>query len=717
MPLDALLRPRSIAVLGASERPSIGRALMESATRLGFDGTMYPINPRYPEVLGQRCYPSVADLPEPPDVVALCVNYSRILESFRPIAEKGARAAVIFDGGFAERGDEGRVLQAQIVGLCREAGIALCGPNCMGVLNPVHRSSVYLQEVRDPAGLAGNVGLISQSGSICIGMLCDVRRFGYSHVISSGNEAVVGTAAYLEELIDDPDTRVIAAFTEWVGEPERFVAALDRAADAGKPVVVLKVGRHERTRRAIGTHTGGLAGESRVFSAVLRAHRAIEVQDLDEMTEVLAACQGSLWPHGRRLAVVTASGGQAELILDVASAAGLELPPLPAPVRAEVERVIGQVTGDGNPLDAWGNGDYTTNLPHALACLDTADVDAIAFCSDSHDGAPMGKAERALDYSRLFAAAAARSKKPHYLMNMRPGVMRGEQVDFLTRLGIPTIGGTRQGLGAVDRLARWTEPLAPVRAMPPPAAPGIAALVDRERPAIHEHDAKRVLAAHGVPVVREELTGSLAAARAAASAIGYPVALKAVSDYLPHKSEHGLVLLGLADERALDDAWKLLESRIAATGQPVDGVLVQEMVSGAEVFAGVNRDPDFGLVLAFGLGGVAIEVVRDFALRPLPLREGDAEAMLREIRGAPLLGPVRGRPAPDVASLVRCLEALADFAWADRAHVAEIDLNPIIVRGAAGAVRGAAGAVRGAAGAVRPAGCAVVDALIVPWRT
>jgi hypothetical protein len=149
----------------------------------------------------------------------------------------------------------------------------------------------------------------------------------------------------------------------------------------------------------------------------------------------------------------------------------------------------------------------------------------------------------------------------------------------------------------------------------------------------------------------------------------------------------------------------------------VDGVLVQEMVSGAEVFAGVNRDPDFGLVLAFGLGGVAIEVVRDFALRPLPLREGDAEAMLREIRGAPLLGPVRGRPAPDVASLVRCLEALADFAWADRAHVAEIDLNPIIVRGAAGAVRGAAGAVRGAAGAVRPAGCAVVDALIVPWRT
>jgi acyl-CoA synthetase (NDP forming) len=701
MELDALLHPRSIAVLGASERPSIGRALMESAARLGFEGRVYPINPRYPEVLGQRCYPSVLDLPEPPDVVALCVSYTRILENFRALADKGARGAVIFDGGFAERGEEGRKLQATLVGICREAGIALAGPNCMGVLNPHHHSSVYMQDVRDTTRLAGNVGLVSQSGSICIGMLADVRRFGYSHVVSSGNEAVVSTAEYLESLIDDPATKVIATFTEWIADPERYVAALDRAAEVGKPVVVLKVGRQERTRRAIGTHTGGLAGESRVFSALLRAHRAIEVTDLDELTEVLAVCQGQRWPRGRRLAVVTASGGQAELILDVASAADLELPPLPPEIRKEVERVVGLVTGDGNPLDAWGNGDYRTNMPHALATLDAAaTVDAIAFCSDTHDDAPLGRgAEGALEYGRILAEAAARSAKPHYMMNMRPGVMRREQVEYLAQFGIAMIGGTRQGLGAIDRMARYAEPALPPRPAARLGGRSVARLLDgRARTAIHEYDAKRLLAEHGLPVAPERLVQSLDEARTAARGLGYPIVLKVVSDDLPHRSDLGLVLIGLDDQHALDVAWAELERRLEKSGRrgAVDGFLVQRMITGGvEVFAGISRDPDFGHFLAFGIGGVAIEVLRDFALRPLPLRDGDAEAMVREIRGGALLGPVRGQPAADVASLVSCLYALGDYAWADRAHVAEIDLNPIKVLPAG-------------------QGVVVVDALIVP---
>jgi acyl-CoA synthetase (NDP forming) len=697
---DVLLRPRSIAILGASERPSIGRALIESAATLGYDGRLYPINPKYTAILGQRCYPSMQELPEPPDVVALCVSYTRIVESFRTVADKGAGGAVIYDGGFAEHGEEGRRRQAELVGMAREAGIALCGPNCMGVLNPHHRSSVYMQEVRDPAGLAGNVALVSQSGSICIGMLADIRRFGYSHVISSGNEAVVSAAQYLEALIDDADTRVIATFTEWIADPERYVAALDRAADAGKPVVVLKVGRQERTRRAIGTHTGGLAGESAVFSAMLRAHRAIEVSDLDELTEVLAACQGRRWPAGRRLAVVTASGGQAELILDVATAAGLELPPLSSEGRAQIERVIGPVTGDGNPLDAWGNGNYETNMPHALATLDAASVDAIAFCSDSHDDAPMGRADRALGYSRLLVAAAARSAKPHYQMNMRPGVMRREQVRFLAEHGIATIGGTRQGLGAIDQLARWAAPVPPMRRCEAPASAAVANALGRGRATIHEHDAKRLLGSHGITVVREHLVRSVGDARKAARDLGYPVVLKVVADDLPHRSELGLVRVGLDGDAALDAAWAALEHRLReATPQTsVAGFVVQAMIEdGVEVFAGVKRDPAFGHFLAFGIGGVAIEVLRDFALRPLPLREGDAEAMVREIRGAVLLGAVRGQAAADVAALVGCLYALGDFAWANRAAIAEIDVNPIKVLPAG-------------------RGAVAVDALIVPLQ-
>jgi len=464
--LDALLRPRSVAVLGASERPSIGRAVVESLELMGFPGDIYPINPKYETLLGRRCYPSIASLPAGVDCLAVCVNHERVLEHMRPAAERNVGAVVVFDGGFGEAGPEGRRVQNEIASICREANIAFCGPNCMGVVNPHDRSMVYVTALRDPALLAGNVGLISQSGSICIGLLADCRRFGWSHVISSGNEAVLTTADFLEYLVDDPETRVIATFTESVRDPERFVAALDRAADRGKPVVVLKAGKSERTRRAVMSHTGGLAGESRVLSEVLRAHRAIEVADLDEMTEVLAACQGERWPRGRRLAVMTASGGQAELILDVASTAGLELPPLSAGARAEVERVIGPLTGDGNPLDAWGNGDFAANFPHALQVLGAdPDSDAVALCSDAFDDQPIGTPSRMLEYARMLAAGAKASAKPFYFMTTRSGVFRRDQSDFLREHGIAVIGGTRQGLGAVDRLARWSEPLRPPRAM------------------------------------------------------------------------------------------------------------------------------------------------------------------------------------------------------------------------------------------------------------
>src|SRR3989442_615850 len=359
----------------------------------------------------------------------------------QPAADRGVGAAVIFDGGFAEAGAEGRARQDAIAAICREASIALCGPNCMGVISPHVPSLVYIQALHDPARLAGNVGLISQSGSIGIGLLTDCRRFGWSLVISSGNEAVLAAVDFLEYLIDDETTRVIGMFLEPVRQPEGFVAALDRAADRGKPVVVLKVGRSDRTRRAISSHTGGLAGEARVFSAVLRAHRAIEVADMDELTEVIAACQAERWPRGRRLAVMTASG-----------------------------------------------------------------------------------------------------------------VFRRDVVALLREHGIAVVGGTRAGLGAVDRLARWSEPLSAPRPSRGVGGAIEAMRAGRARPTIHEHDAKRLLAAVGVPVVREQVAKSLDEALDGAKTIGYPVALKVVSDAIPHRAEVGLVAGGVRDESAPDAA-------------------------------------------------------------------------------------------------------------------------------------------------------------------
>lgn len=458
MRLDALFKPKSIAVIGASDKPTIGKRLIASLDRIEFAGSIFPVNPSYSTVSGRKCYASIAELPDAPDVAVFCVGHARVLDPLLAAAERGVKGAVIYDGGFAERGEEGRKLQDKVQGICRDAEIALCGPNCMGVLSPHDRSTTYLQELRDPAGLAGNVGIVSQSGAVCISLLTDIRRFGFSHVVSSGNEAVLAAADYFDYLVDDPNTRVIGGFIETIRSPDRFVAALDRAAVGKKPVVVLKVGRTERTQRAVTTHTGGLAGDSGFVSELLRAHRAIEVSDLVEFTEVLAASQSERRPMGRRMGVITSSGGLAELILDTSGVADLRLPPLSAAAKAEIEGEIGFVTGDGNPLDAWGNGTFAVNLPHALDLFELSpDHDIVVFCRDNCDGQPFEMPEIPRSYLELFVRAAASSKKPHYLLHTRPGVMNREQVAYLRAAGVPIVGGIREGLAAIDRLARGNQ--------------------------------------------------------------------------------------------------------------------------------------------------------------------------------------------------------------------------------------------------------------------
>jgi acyl-CoA synthetase (NDP forming) len=570
----------------------------------------------------------------------------------------------------------------------------------MGILNPTARVTTYKQTLMDTNGLAGNVGFISQSGSVCIAMLSDLRRYGISLSVSAGNEAVTRTVDYLEYLIDDPATKVIGTFTETVREPERYVAALDRAAAVGKPVVVLKVGRTERTQRAITSHTGGLAGESRVFSEMLRAHRAIEVSDLDEMTEVLAVCQGERWPRSRGISVITGSGGLAEMILDNATAAGLDLPPLSGAERAEAERVIGRITGDGNPFDAWGNGDYAVNLPHAMSVVDRSErIGAVVYCADTSNEGHVGHPGRILENVKMLAEAAKTSHKPYYLMSSRPGVMNTQQAKAMREAGLVQIGGTRQGLGAIDRIARYMTPPRPLRT---PTGDSGAQLADvlaarAGRRTINEYDSKRLLSEFGVPVTREQRAVTLGEATRAAREVGYPVVLKVVSDDIPHKTELGLVAVGLASDEDLARAFQRLSERLERLERPPSDAafLVQEFVGdGVEVFAGVARDPDFGLTLAFGMGGIAIEITRDFTLRALPLREGDAEAMIAETRGAAMLGAIRGRPAADIKSLAACLNALGDFAQHNADVLQEIDLNPIKAL-------------------PEGRGCVVVDALIV----
>ena len=378
----------------------------------------------------------------------------------------------------------------------------------------------------------------------------------------------------------------------------------------------------------------------------MRAHRAIEVNDLDEMTEVLAVCQGKRWPRGRGISVVTGSGGLSELILDNATAAGLDLPPLSAEERAEAERVIGRITGDGNPFDAWGNGNYAVNIPHAMSVVDKSErIDSILYCADASNDPIIGQPSRVFENVDMLTKAAAASEKPYYLMSTRSGVMNRKQIDGMRDAGLVVIGGTRQGLGALDRMGRWSLGLKPVRT----SARRHDRLADelKVRRTINEFDSKRLLSTYGIPVAQEQRVATEADALAAARALGYPVVLKVVSDAIAHKTELGLVAVNLKNDEELTRAYARLNERLKKLDpRPAEAAfLVQEFVAdGIEVFAGVSRDPDFGLSLAFGMGGVAIEVVRDFALRMLPLRDGDAEAMIAETRGAALLGAVRGAP-------------------------------------------------------------------------
>lgn len=700
--LERLMRPASIAVVGASLGPSISSNILRSLQRMGFDGAVHPVHPRHTAVEGVPCYPSIMDLPMVPDVVALCVSGARAEPLIRQAAEKGAGAAVIYDAGFAEQSREGARRQAAIVGMCREAGIALLGPNCMGVLGPAAGSTTWMQELKDPRHLAGSVGIVSQSGAICISLLQDVRRFGYSYMVSSGNEAATTLCDFLEYLIADDGTRIIGLFIEAVREPERFMALLECAHSAGKPVVILKVGRTARTKHAILSHTGGMTGESRVFSEVLRTYRAIEVRDLIEFVETLAAHHTAQPLCGRRIGVVTSSGGLAELILDVADSQGSELPPLaPEGHRAVLER-IGSVTGDGNPLDAWGSGDFSNNLDTAFEILEQSPHhDLIALCRDACDNKPFDDPEREREYVGHLIASSKKSAKPHFLLHTRPGLMDSVIVRMCQENGVGILGGLAQGLRAIDSLAGQRLVMAPQRCPAFQGAHSLASLFPgRARSTINEYDAKRLLASHGVPVPGEQVVGDLSAAQAAAQRIGYPIVLKVVADEIAHKSDYGLVAIGLADRTMLAAAWTRMTETLSRNFPDIDTrfIVQRQIPSGIEMFAGAKRDADFGLMFVVGFGGIWIEVNKDFAVRPLPLREGDVEAMLAELRGAAILDGARGRAPADLDALTQALYAIADYAWGDAEALAEIDVNPIIVL-------------------EKGEGCFAVDALIVPRQT
>lgn len=676
-PVQTLLAPESVAVVGASPREeTIGFRVIRNLRRLGFPGPIHPVNPRYAEVAGLRCYPSLSALPERVDAAFVAVPAAR---GPAILAEAGAcriRAVVINASGYADGGPEGKALQDELERTARAHRIAVCGPNNMGFIN-VHRRTALWTAGRFPELRPGPVAVISQSGSVALTLSQDERKLGLAWVITTGNEAVLSAADYLSHVVRDDRVRLVLLFLEAIRAPALFAEAATEAAARGKRLLAVKVGKSEGGRAAVTAHTGALAGEDEVYDAFFRRHGVARFKDLDEMTE--AAVLFSAYPASPptpHVAAATFSGGEAALIADLGAETGISFPAFAPGTVERLRPAFPPAATLRNPLDAWGLGwdlgRFTLVLEGLLA--DRA-IGTIAFAVDA-PASGGGDGPIVAQMARVSVEALrATDKRLVFFNNTTGGGLNPEVAEILAKGGIPYLAGMREALAAIAGWVRGGEREgAPVM---PRGVPGERA---RERARdwrrLTEVERFRLLGEAGVPMVECRAVTSPEDAVLAAEQLGYPVVLKATSADAPHKTELGLVRLGLETAAAVREAFGELAGR---TGHGVS-LLVQRMAGpGVELIAGVRNDPAFGSLVVVGLGGIHVEVLREVSVRLGPVDRETAAAMLRETRAGALLRGARGKGPYDLDAAADAIAALSEFGAGAHGVLAAVEINPLIV--------------------------------------
>ncbi|MBS0336327.1 MAG: acetate--CoA ligase family protein [Proteobacteria bacterium] len=705
--LTPLMRPRSIAVLGASPRPNtLGNNAVANLQRFGYAGAIFPVHPSAPEVVGLKAYANIASLPEAPDCAVVALSSDKVLATLEEAAGRGVRAAVVFASGFAEADAAGRALQEELQALCERTGLVVCGPNCLGLVNVTARISLYSSSV--PEGLrAGGLAVVSHSGSGCIA-LSTLGRFGMSYMVSAGNSAVVDMAGYLEFLATDASTRVAALFMEQMRDPGRFAKAMAAMHAAGKPVVALKVGRSRKGAAASAAHTGSLAGSGEAYADFFRRTGVIGVDDLDEMAESIALMLAvKKLPRGDGLGMISVSGGETAMLCDVADRTGVRLPDPAEETKARLRTALPGFGTASNPLDATGNAVYDVSVYEA--CMDALASDpGIALVAVAQDCSPGLSKLGSGNYRRIaekVAAVAARLDKPVAFFNPAAGGMHPFVIEPFENTDVAVMQGTRGSLLAIRRLFEYAEFTRAGRAgrETSPAAvrpdPAWRARLGTGAP-FTEREGKQFLSAHGIPVTRESLATSEDEAVAAAATLGYPVVLKVESAGIAHKTEVGGVRVGLADAGAVAAAYRgiLASVKAKAPNASVAGIVVQEMVSGGvEMIAGLSQCAPFGMGVVTGTGGVLVELVKDASLALAPLDRARALELIASTRANKLLEGFRGAQPADVEAFAGVLVALSSIAMAYGDLLEAIDLNPVSVLPAGRGVR-------------------VLDALIIPQK-
>jgi acyl-CoA synthetase (NDP forming) len=688
MSLDKLFNPRGIAIAGASGDPTRpGGQTVRALNEYGYRGGIYPVNPRYPELAGHRCFPSIGAIEGDCDLAVVALPAAQVAGVLRECGQRGIRFAVVLGGGFRETGPAGAALETEMLAAAHDSGVRIIGPNCLGLVN-VHARvfAAFGSIAREPELKPGGVSAVIQSGGFgnALVIRCALAGVGFRYLVASGNESDISAPELLDAYVDDAQTKVILAYLEGVTDGRALMAAGRRALAARKPLLVLKAGNTEQGRRAAASHTANLTGQYDIYRGAFRQCGIIEVRDIDEAADFALALLAGRLPKGRNVALMGGSGGSAAVFADAADALRLTLPPLAPQTTALLEKTLPTIGSLRNPID------YTAGYPRPetadsflraySAVLADPGIDQLTFMF-----ATAGRSQLKIA-GELLAQAMPKFNKPVLAFSAMTDEIAPEGMAKLRAIGVPVLPSPARVARAMAMLADYAEALA--RATPAvAAAPGIALPALPAAGALDEHASKGLLAAAGIPVSRDILLPPGSAP--AASGLGFPLAVKIVSRDIPHKSDIGGVRLNVSDgeQLAAGIAEVTANARRAVPHAKIEGVLVSEMVSGGvETIVGVVNDAGFGPVVAFGIGGVLAEAVRDMAYRVAPFGAADARAMIGEIRMKALLDGVRGRPACDTEALAGVLVRVSELAWQMRERLAELDINPLVVRPAGAGV-------------------------------
>jgi acetate---CoA ligase (ADP-forming) len=680
--LDAILRPRSIAVVGASRASdTIGYQILHNLLSYGYRGAVYPVNPAATAVHSVRAYPSVSAIPERVDLAVIVVPKRYVLEIAQECGECGVRGLVVISAGFREVGGEGVERERRLLEIVQRYGMRLVGPNCMGVLNtaPDVSMNATFAPTMPPAG---PVSFLSQSGAMGVTILDYAAEYGIgiSQFASVGNKPDVSGNDLIEYWATDERTRIILMYVENFGNPHHFTM-LAREVTRHKPIVVVKSGRTGAGARAATSHTGALAGTDIAIDALLTQSGVIRVDTVEELFDLAMAFSHQPIPQANRVAIVSNAGGPGIIIADACEAHGLQVPELAPETRLRLRQHFPEEASLANPIDMIASATASSYRIAVDAVLNDPGIDAVIATFVP----PLGVRQEDVAEAIVGASAAVRDKPVLAVLMGRQGLPQG--LAELSTVGIPGYRFPESAVRALTsmyRQRRWTaRPPGQVRHFDADsrAASSLVENAQQEgRSKLSEVEVMQVLQAYGVPVAPYRLARTPAEVLAAAESIGYPVVLKAVSPSLIHKSDVGGVRLDLRDAQAVRDAYRAmlaeLPHRARLDPAELQGVLVQKMTKGGtETIVGMTRDPAFGPLLMFGLGGIYVEAVGDVVFRLYPVSDLDAQEMVRSIRGIRLLRGLRGTPPADLDALEELIQRISQLVG-EQPAIRELDVNP-----------------------------------------